>query len=337
MFKRILVPLDGSTRAERALPVAARIAHVGRGSVVLVQVATIPITYPSYLGSSSSTFETIESELVEAQSYLKEVAQSEVLQGIESEIQVVSGITVPEILSMASAYEADLIVMASHGYTGTERWVLGSVSLKVARHSPVPVLVLHETGSIPAPHPDASPLHALVTLDGSELAEAALEPAAQLIAALAAPARGELHLLRVVNPPIFDETKGSQEAMDNMQHQARHEANIYLDALAGQLCEGRLSNLNLSLTWSVVLDDDPAHAIIRVAENGEDAERAGGFSRCDLVAMATHGRSGWQHWVLGSVTERVLGATKLPLLIVRPEQTDFQRSLNGGERAETEM
>jgi len=80
--------------------------------------------------------------------------------------------------------------------------VLGSVAQKVARHSPVPVLVLHETGAIPAgPHPDASPLHALVTLDGPKLAEAVIESAARLIAALAAPAQGALHLLRVVKSP----------------------------------------------------------------------------------------------------------------------------------------
>lgn len=338
MFKRILVPLDGSTRAERALPVAARIARAASGSVVLVQVAAIPVTYPSYLASSTSALETIESELTDAESYLNAVAQTEVLQGIETEIQVLYGTVAAVILSTAATYKADLIVMASHGYTGTERWVLGSVAQKVARHSPVPVFVLHETGAIPAgPHPDASPLHALVTLDGSILAEAAIEPTAQLIAALAAPTPGALHLLRVVKPPIFDEKKDSREDIDRMKQQALPEAKTYLDSIAGHLREGPLAELNLSITWSVVLDDDPAGAIIRVAENGEDAEGAGVFGRCDLIAMATHGRSGWQHWVLGSITERVLGATKLPLLIVRPEETDFKVSLNGGEPAEAEV
>ena len=87
MFKRILVPLDGSTRAERAIPVAARIARAMSGSVVLMQVATIPVTYASYLGSSTNTLETIESELTDAESYLRKVAGSEVLRGIEAETQ----------------------------------------------------------------------------------------------------------------------------------------------------------------------------------------------------------------------------------------------------------
>src|SRR5437763_5958932 len=181
MFKRMLVPLDGSTRAERALPVAARIARATGGSIVLVQVATIPVTYAAYLGSSTHTLETVESELTEAESYLSTVAGSEVLQGIETETLALYGAVAASILSTAPSCKADLIVMTSHGYTGMERGVLGSVAQKVARHSPVPVLVLHETGAIPTgPHPDASPLRALVTLDGSVLATAAIEPAAKL-------------------------------------------------------------------------------------------------------------------------------------------------------------
>ena len=79
----------------------------------------------------------------------------------------------------------------------------------------------------------------------------------------------------------------------------------------------------------VALDDDTAGTILHVAEDGEDAEGAGVPGRCDLIAMATHGHSGFQHWVLGSVTERVLGATRLPLLIVRPPETEFHRAGNG--------
>jgi nucleotide-binding universal stress UspA family protein len=122
-----------------------------------------------------------------------------------------------------------------------------------------------------------------------------------------------------------------------MKKHELHETKIYLDSIACHLREGPLADLHLSITWSVVLDDDSADTIIRVAENGEDAEGAGVFGRCELIAMATHGRSGWQHWVLGSMTERVLGATKLPLLIVRSEETDFKGSLNDGEPAEAEV
>ena len=65
-----------------------------------------------------------------------------------------------------------------------------------------------------------------------------------------------------------------------------------------------------------------------MAENGEDAEGAGAFGRCDIIAIVTHGRGGLQHWVLGSIAERVPGATKLPILIVRPESVKFEHTLN---------
>jgi nucleotide-binding universal stress UspA family protein len=173
------------------------------------------------------------------------------------------------------------------------------------------------------PHPDGGPLRALITLDGSAEAKAALESAAQLVAALAAPGQGAVHLLRVVKPPQFDEKKISPEHLAAMKSEALHKAKTYMDSVATHLREGSLGSLHLALTWSVVLDDDIAGAIIQVAENGEDAEGAGIPGRCDLVAMATHGRTGFQHWVMGSVTERVLGATRLPLLIVRPAETAY--------------
>ncbi len=68
------------------------------------------------------------------------------------------------------------------------------------------------------------------------------------------------------------------------------------------------------------MDDDVAGAIVRFAESGEDAEGAGMSTRCDLLAMATHGYTGLQYWVLGSITERVLGSTRVPMLVVRPSE-----------------
>ena len=65
--------------------------------------------------------------------------------------------------------------------------------------------------------------------------------------------------------------------------------------------------------------NDPAAAIIREAENGEDAEGAGVCGGCDLIALSTHGRKGLQRFAMGSVTERVLSGTRLPVVVVRPQ------------------
>lgn len=334
MFTRILVPLDGSTRAERSIPIAAHIARATGGTIVLVQVVTIPFTYSPYLGSATYNDKTIEADLEEVERYLYTLAHSEPLTGIETATQAILGSAAPEILFTANAYNIDLIVMTSRGRTGLQRWTLGSVAQKIARHSSMPVLVLHEKGPLPVrPQLDHRPLRALVALDGSALAKAALEPASQLVAALAAPAQGSLHLLRVVEPPTPVELRAvsDQESMECVKENKLHLAKTYLRSIVAQLREGSRAHLNLPTTWSVAIADDVAHAIIHMAENGEDAEGAGVFGRCDLIVMATHGRSGLYHWALGSIAERVLGATKLPLLIVRPEAAEFKRSFDGGE------
>lgn len=330
MYKRILVPLDGSARAESALPVAARLARASGGSVMLVQVATIPVLYETST-AASYTADLIEAEINDAEDYLKALARSDVLAGIKTQICAVFGAAAQTILAVATSYTVNLIVMTSQGKTGVKRWLLGSVAEKVARHSPLPVLILHEAGAtLSGPRPDGGPLRALVTLDGSVVAKAALEPAAQLVAALAEPGQGALHLLRVVKPPQFDERKISREHLETMRSEALHKAKTYMESVVTHLREGPLGSSQLALSWSVVLDDDIACAILRVAENGEEAEGAGVAGRCDMIAIATHGRTGLQHWVLGSVTERVLGATRLPILIVRPDETAFHRADNGG-------
>src|ERR1700694_4653748 len=197
MFQRILVPLDGSTRAERAIPVAARIARASRGSVVLVRVVSTAIEFwPPKAPQSTVTQMVNDTAPTGAEQYLSTVSKT-IMDDIPTETVAPFGPPAPTILAVARSHQADLIVLCSHGYTGMTHWVLGSVAEKVARHAAVPVLVLREGGPVPAgPHPDPTrPLRALVTLDGSVHAKAALEPAASLIAALAAPAPGALHLV----------------------------------------------------------------------------------------------------------------------------------------------
>jgi nucleotide-binding universal stress UspA family protein len=99
-----------------------------------------------------------------------------------------------------------------------------------------------------------------------------------------------------------------------------------LQSVAGHLHEGLAAQLKVAVTWSVVFGGDAATSIIRVAENGEDAEGAGVFGGCDVIALSTHGRGGLQRWAMGSVTERVLSGTRLPVLIVQPQLMEHEAS-----------
>jgi len=319
MFERMLVPLDGSERAERAIPVAARLAQASGGSVVLLQVVTLPTMVAPYPAVDPATIQAIiDTDTAEAKRYLQRVTRRSSLMNVHVETEVVIGTAAATILAAAKSQHSDLIVLCSHGYTGMKRCVLGSVAEKVVHHAPVPVLLLRE-GS-PAlvgtpPHAEG-PLRALVPLDGSVQAKAALVPAAQLIAALSAPGPGALHLTRVVVLP--DAAKISTSEREALMHRARQYLRTTVDHLRAGLVSPALAALKLVLTWSVTIDDDNASGIIRVAEGGAEMGDVGIGGTSDLIAIATHSYSGFQRWVLGSVTERVLQATRLPLLIVPP-------------------
>src|SRR6266566_9956546 len=313
MYKRILVPLDGSARAEQAIPVAARIARALGGSVILLRVATAPVDTGKYSATSGYVEEAVDTDLTGATSYLENIAGSNELAGIKTEVKTFTGAVAPAILSAAQSFHANLIVMCSHGYTGFKRWALGSVADKITRHSPVPVLVLREGGPLPATA-EHQPVRVLVAVDGSTLSEAVVEPAAYLAAALAEATsqQGALHLLRVVDLPVSGGKFKSDAHIDtSLKEQVKHEDEEYLATLVHRLSEGGdLAHLDLAITSSVEVDPDVAEAIVKKSEQ----------EKFDFIAMATHGRGGVQDWAMGSVSKRVLHATMLPLLIMRPQE-----------------
>jgi nucleotide-binding universal stress UspA family protein len=331
----MLVPLDGSTRAERAIPVAARLAHASGGSVILVRVVSKSSSlWPLMAPQTIPAQQGLAADLAEAERYLADMVTSPELEGVLTETLVQVGPTVSTLLAAADASEADLIVLCSHGYSGITRRIMGSVAEKLAREASVPVLVLREDGPVPGEtHPDPTRrVRALVPLDGSAYAKATLEPAAYLLAALAGPAPGVLHLVRVVKPVTVNSEEGGMLA-------ACAKARRYLSATADHIREGfvapAVAQLNLEVTWSVAVDTYVAETLIRTAENAEVSEGTEAFGGCDLIAMATHGRDWLQRWVMGSVTERVLRDSKLPLLVVPPQGQ--RRSIEREQTEEEDM
>ncbi|MBV9614206.1 MAG: universal stress protein [Ktedonobacteraceae bacterium] len=304
MFKRILVPLDGSGLAERALPVAARLARASGGSITLVRViSTTPASFPSAPARPNLVQSISETDRRLAASYLEGVAATDILRGIYVKNEVSVGLVAPIILSIAASSLADIIVMGSHGFTGVTRWMMGSVADKVARYADVPVLILRDGGPIPTEqfHHEPEGPRILVPLDGSQNAEAVLAPAASLATALSVSGKGALHFIHVA----------SDEASNTVNMAKKYIDTIIQDKDAVP----READLNLTLTSSIVIDKDVAHAIVRTAEQGSEQE-----DHFDAIAMSTHGYGGLQRWVTGSVTGRVLNTTRLPVLVVRPTE-----------------
>ena len=317
MFKRILVPLDGSSRAENALLVAARIARSTGSSIHILRVVAPPIDYGGGLAEAPLLMsQMIESEMDISNSYLKRVATLPTLKDIQITTEAIFGLPAQYILASAESRAADLIVLCSHGRTGFARWALGSVAHTLAHESTIPTLILRESepSSLLLTSDTTRPLRTLVPLDGSQLAEYALVPTAYLTMALATPDQGALHLAQVVK--LYSET--ADETFISVQNEeALQSAKAYLVATREHLLATH-KDLKLALTYSVEFDKDVASVLVNLAEHRSDGIANTADAGCDLIAMSTHGRSGLERWVMGSVTERVLNTTRLPMLIVRP-------------------
>lgn len=314
MFERILVPLDGSSRAEQALPVAARLAHASSGSIHLLQVLSLSVEYDGGMAPISLVSEqSVEAEMDVATNYLNSVAVSPALKGIHITTEATFGLPAQCILTTATAREVDLIVLCSHGRTGFLRWSLGSVAHTLAHESKVPLLVLRasEPASLLSRTGATRPLCALVPLDGSELSEAALVPAAYLVTALASPTQGALHLTQVV-------PRSLATAEESVVWESREEAKTYLTQKAERM-QTTAKDLKVALTSSIERENDVSSALLSLAEHGSEGKEAESVGRCNLIAISTHGRGGMERWVMGSVTERLLTHTTLPMLIVRPK------------------
>lgn len=318
MFQHILVPLDGSSRAEQALPVAARIARATGGSLHLVQVISLLIDYSGGMSPVSLVDEQIsEEEIARATEYLQSLAASQTCAGLDVGVEVYYGLPFQHLLDCAQAPGIDLVVLCSHGRTGFARRVLGSVAYALVHQCTRPLLVLRQNGAFAA---NAGTLRTLVPLDGSPLAEAVLRPAAILTAALAAPGQGAVHLSQIVR--IFP-TSADEGYISELNDEARQRAESYLSQVQERLVS-QVSNLQLTLTHAATYASDVAGALVNLAEHGgeEREQQFGHGGPCDLIAISTHGRGGLERWIMGSVTQRLLNATKLPMLIIRPSDEE---------------
>jgi nucleotide-binding universal stress UspA family protein len=334
MFERILVPLDGSARAESAVEPAALLARANGGALIFVEVANRPNEYAPFIDSLALSDASIDRELLNAKAYLRQVSERPGMNGIPTETEVVAGPLAETIIGSAVRLHADSIVMASHGRTGVARWVLGSVAQKVVRRSPVPVLVLRDSAPLTPAHSDgAKPvLTLLVPLDGSPFAEEALAPAVALATSLSSAAVCRIRLLEVLDIPMPHLDPGTlmpDEPVDVPSPRTlQQDAHAYLDGVATHLKTMLPPDGSLTVSSMALFDIDAAEAIAAAAE-GKPAAQGTTTPPCDAVVMTTHGRGGLALWALGSVTERVLSRCTRPLLVVRPAAVTAQQATIG--------
>jgi nucleotide-binding universal stress UspA family protein len=316
MYYSILVPLDGSAFAEQALPLACEIARRAGATLRLVHVHVPYTANPIYVEGVPVIDDQLRSLGQEhARAYLEQLRER--LHG-ETAIPITTALlstpgpgardgTIAQVLAAhIAATPPDLIVMTTHGRGGPARFWLGSVTDSLLRWSNAPILLLRPHEAARADDRAPSIQHILIPLDGSGRSEAIMEHAM----ALGRLMHAEYTLLCVVAPsmpgaaaPFTVPTDFDPDRTMRLQTEAQH----YLDSIARPLqAAGTTVHTRVSNSARV------ADTIL------EEASRHG----IDMIAMSTHGRGGLARLLIGSVADKVLRGTNLPMLVHRPPEPD---------------
>lgn len=285
MFDKILLPLDGSATAEAIIPQVRRLLRHENAQVLILRVVSLPI-FPANLDLTAYTKAYVD----EATTYTRRMEEALTREGMRAWCLIGEGSEAATILDVAEREKAALIAMSTHGYTGLARWVFGSVTLKVLRRSPIPLLVVRsfrpdEAGQ-PAPVPaEELPFrNILLPTDGSEVSLRIVPHVIELAHRFGS----KVNLLRVVEPHM----PGAPTTREVSEH---------LHAVAD-----RFQSTGIEAATQI----RTGHAAAEILEACRSLP-------ADLIAMTRHGRSGVPHWLYGSVTEKVLNAAPVPMLVVR--------------------
>jgi nucleotide-binding universal stress UspA family protein len=282
MFDDILVPTDGSECAEAAAEYARDLATRYEATVHALCVAD------SRTLESAPQSEHVRAEKAEL---ARRICEKSSAAGLSVEQAVRTDIPHEAILRYATEQKIDLVVMGTHGRTGVERYLLGSVTERVVRLSDVPVLTVKAMDEDAVTHPYGD---ILVPTDGSDGAAAAIDPAVSIARSYDA----RLHALSVVDPMATGIDVRSAVLVDELEDTARS---------AVEAVEERATDASISTTETAVEYGTPYRGIRSYVDAND----------IDLVVMGTHGRSGIERYLLGSVAEKTVRTSSVPVMTVR--------------------
>ena len=321
MFRSIIVPLDGSSLAARAVPFAVALADA-ETTITLVGVTDVwNDIYGTYGAVEQETLmcDLLARDLAAIATPLRE-------RGLSVREEVRRGDAATEILACTADQSADLIAMTTHGRTGVARWVIGSIATRVLRGSTVPTLIVRPDTAHPSAGP-ASIRTVIVPLDGSDRAAQSLAAARRIAEGCDA----MIEVVRVVDDrwayPVMTgmemyATVYAPEALADL----RAEAESYVQETAAQV-----RDCGLRATGTILVGDPATQLVDHIAVQ-EDA----------LVVMSSHGRTGLDRWVFGSVAEKLIAHVHAPLLVLRanavgtvPTPTQTEGEHVAGEVRET--
>jgi nucleotide-binding universal stress UspA family protein len=297
MYTRLLIPLDGSKTAEAALPYGRTLARTLKIPVELLGVVDTSVLDNRVFRDSGDSETIIAESIRSSEEYLNRIVKTFPDDNVSCIVE--TGRAEDVIIEKAGS-DATLTAMATHGRSGIDRLLMGSVAEKVLRSAINPLILIR--ASEEAKSEGLALLKSvIVPLDGSELAETVLSPVAQLANAL----KLEVILLRAYQIPM-NTYAGMEDSYpidyEKISAALKEEAQSYLERKVAELKRNGIEKLSF-----VIAEGSGASEIVALGRRTPD----------NLIAMCTHGRSGIKRWVLGSVTEKVVRLCGDPVLIVR--------------------
>jgi nucleotide-binding universal stress UspA family protein len=301
MFKRVLLPLDGSKLAECVLPHLFAIARIFSPEVHVMRVLE------PY--SSSSCFQKIDPVdwqicKAEAESYLSVIAARLQEAGIQVSTQLYEGRPGEQVVETARTWDADLILLSSHGQSGLSRWNLSGTALRVVMRANRSLMIIRAYRPMTEDLEDLHYRKIFLPLDGSQRAEMPLA----LAESIARKEEGDILVALVVRKPeMLSQMTSSKEdstLVDQLVDRNRAQAEAYLEDLKCRMGMDIQTNLTVSTHINLSL-----HQIIK--ENN-----------VDLTLISAHGHSGDIRWPFGSVALGFIIYCSTPLLILQDLPTN---------------
>lgn len=316
MFQRLLVPLDGSPVAERAIPVAARLAHTAHGVVIFCSSIAMAAPAKENLVMEEESLPltgALSQKNAEVTGYLANVQARYAtdLSGVCVKTEVVGGSSSETLASVVCRHQIEVVVTCFPRGEEGYHWSLECVASQGIH--PL-LLVVSDQVSPDGKHP----LRVLLPLDGSLFSEMAIQPALQLLSQWNSLGRNELCLIRVIDL-LANEGTGEEEAHMSRYTaiQAHQEAKRYLHTVVARLREDSALGQDVSITCLLPTSVGAAGAILRQIPWSRNA---GETYFCYLVVMATHGHPENSSLNLESVAEHLVNETHAPLLLVPPQE-----------------
>jgi nucleotide-binding universal stress UspA family protein len=297
MYTKMLIPLDGSKTAEKVLPYARYFAGKLKLPVELLAVIDTAEMATHIPAEKARFFDSmIEEGVKSSANYLRGVAGT--FGDADVKCTVEKGEADAVIIEKGEAEKGMLICMATHGRSGLDRFLLGSVAEDVLRAAANPLLLVRATEE--AKSEGVAALKSIILpLDGSELAESIIPMDMAKNLGL------EVVLFRAYHIPSYayagDETSSVVD-YDELMVGVRDEANEYLEKKVTEV-----KHLGIDKVSFVTKEGFAADEIIALGRKTPDS----------LIAMCSHGRTGVKRWVLGSVTEAVVRHSGDPVLVLR--------------------